>query len=128
KLRWAPHEGAHVPRYRHARLPALHRGDFFTQPPHFLAWTGGSYRSRYPGGIGAAVHPDPSSHLRRTPHRGRAVTAPPGRGFRAPPAGAAIPAPPTRRLRKPPSVSRDGKGYRPRSNVRQVYVRTMYKI
>src|ERR1041385_6560651 len=45
--------------------------------------------SRYPGGICAAVHPDPCSHLRQTPHRGRAVTAPPGPWLRALPAGAA---------------------------------------
>src|ERR1044071_5899825 len=45
--------------------------------------------SRYPGGIGAAVHPDPCSHLRQTPHRGRAVTAPPGPWLRATDAGAA---------------------------------------
>src|ERR1041385_3987124 len=45
--------------------------------------------SRYPGGICAAVHPDPCSHLRQTPHRGRAVTAPPGPCLRATDAGAA---------------------------------------
>src|SRR5207237_5863768 len=52
------------------------------------------FPSRYPGGICAAVHPDPSSHLRQTPRRGRAVTAPPGTRLRTSPAGAAIPAPP----------------------------------
>src|ERR1043166_161607 len=45
--------------------------------------------SRDPGGICAAVHPDPCSHLRQTPHRGRAVTAPPGPWLRATDAGAA---------------------------------------
>ena len=39
----APYEGARLPCDRPARLPALHRGDFFTQSPHFLAWTGGIY-------------------------------------------------------------------------------------
>ena len=47
---------------RHARLPALHLWRFSPSGPCFLAWTGGIYRSRYPGGICAAVHPDPSSH------------------------------------------------------------------
>src|SRR3954469_18188414 len=36
-------ERCRVPCDRHARLPALHLWRFFTRPPHFLAWTGGSH-------------------------------------------------------------------------------------
>ena len=55
------YEGARVPCDRHARLPALHRGDF--GPDHRTSWPGPeTCISRYPGSIGAALHPDPSSH------------------------------------------------------------------
>ena len=73
---------------RHARLPALHRGDLLrshrTSPPDRR-----TISSRYPGSISAAFHPMGPSHLRRPPHRGRAVTAPPGPWLRATDAGAA---------------------------------------
>jgi hypothetical protein len=59
-----------------------------------LRRTGGIYRSRYPGSIGAALHPTSRSHLRQPPHRGRTVTAPPGTWLRNP------------RLQAPPSPLR----------------------
>jgi hypothetical protein len=59
-----------------------------------LRRTGGNYRSRYPGSIGAALHPTCPSHLRRLPHRERTVTAPPGTWLRNP------------RLQAPPSPLR----------------------
>ena len=56
QINWAPHEGARVPCDRHARLPALHRGDF--GPGHRTSFIGpGSFPPRYPGSIGAALHP-----------------------------------------------------------------------
>ena len=47
------------------------------------------FPSRYPGGIGADLHPIASSHQRQPPHRVRTVTAPPGPWLRATDAGAA---------------------------------------
>src|ERR1051326_2539878 len=54
---------------RHARLPALHRGDFlhgavssFTGPETCI--------SRYPGSIGAALHPMLSKPLKAGPSSG----------------------------------------------------------
>src|SRR5205807_6528130 len=41
------------------------------------------FPSRYPGSIGAALHPIASSHRRQPPHRVRTVTAPPGPWLRA---------------------------------------------
>src|SRR5882672_3189434 len=61
------------------------------------------------------------SHSRRSPHRERTVTAPPGTRLRTSPAGAAIPAPPTERLRGTPSVNGDGEEYSPTRSVRQVH-------
>ena len=47
------------------------------------------FPSRYPGRIGAALHPIASSHQGQPPHRVRTVTAPPGPWLRATDAGAA---------------------------------------
>jgi hypothetical protein len=71
-----------------------------------LRRTGGIYRSRYPGSIGAALHPASRSHLRQPPHRGRTVTAPPGTRVRTSPAGAASPL----RHRTPPEGALSERG------------------
>jgi hypothetical protein len=62
-------EGARVPCDRHARLPALHCGDF--GPDHRTSFTGpGGFPPRYPGSIGAAFHPMLSKPLKAGPSSG----------------------------------------------------------
>ena len=58
-----------VPCDRHARLPALHRGDF--GPDHRSSFIGPeACPSRYPGSIGAALHPMLSKPLKAGPSSG----------------------------------------------------------
>src|ERR1041384_3517091 len=74
---------------RHARLPALHCGDF--GPCHRTSSSdrSGVTTQRDPDSIGAALHPTSPSHSRRPPQRGRTMTEPPGTSLRGSPAGAA---------------------------------------
>src|ERR1051326_783181 len=85
----APFGGGAVPLFPGPRASRRSTAAIFYTATALLGLDRRHETSRYPGGIGAAVHPDPCSHLRQTPHRGRAVTAPPGPWLRATDAGAA---------------------------------------
>ena len=63
-------EGARLPCDRQARLPALHLRRFFTRSPCFFVRPKDSSHSRYPGSIGAAVHPKLSKPLKAGPSSG----------------------------------------------------------
>ena len=120
QINWAPHEGARVPCDRHARLPALHRGDF--GPDHRTSFTGpGSLPPRYPGSIGAALHPMLSKPLKAGPSSGPDGDRASWDEVTSLACRRRLPAPPTERLRKTPSVSGDGEEYSPKNDVRQVY-------
>src|ERR1043166_10341112 len=84
-----PRERRRVPLLPDTRASRRSTAAIFYTATALLHRTGGGYRSRYPGGICATVHPTSRSHLRQPPHRGRAVTAPPGPWLRATDAGAA---------------------------------------
>jgi hypothetical protein len=82
-------EGAHLPRYRQARLPALHRGDFCRDHRTSASDRRAFHHTRVQAALALPFIRCRPSHSRRPPHRGRTMTAPPGTGLRIPPAGAA---------------------------------------
>ena len=110
-----------MPCYRHARLPALHCGDFLHGLRDFLAWTGDLHLT-LSGQHWRCRSSRPVQPLKAAPSSGadrdrasRAVVTSHGCGRR-------LPAPPTERLRGTPSVNGDGTGHNMNINVRQVYM------
>ena len=77
--------------------------------------------SRYPGSIGAALHPMLSKPLKAGPSSGPDGDRASWDEVANPACRRRLPAPPTERLRKTPSVSGDGEEYSPKNDVRQVY-------
>ena len=59
-----------MPCYRHARLPALHRGDFLTPPPCFFVGPERLNTHRYPGSNRRCPSSDKSQPLKAAPSSG----------------------------------------------------------